>query len=322
MVPDLPGEAQPRCEVVQTYNSLSRCGPPTRVPRGPVGELEEMRRYPDLVEGAAQAPEIATNDRQRTPPAVAGGRPLRRQVRQSGEAVRAYEAFWRSAPRTGRPSEFLSKMYKQRRRLAEVRRHPPHYIERLEDPAEKAARPGRDRPRSPSTGCAIPCCPETLWLEVLDLQADNEEAMASLSKVYEREKSWDKLPGVLERRLQGREGDLKKELLEKLGGIYADRLGNRERAVEAFESLIAIEPEHRRAATPSRRATSSSSGGIGSRRSTRPGRMGRVRAHPRDAGWHAEKSLRIRWICFSVPPRCGWSGSTGRRVRCGRSSGS
>ena len=82
--------------------------------------------------------------------------------------------------------------------------------------------------------------------------ADHPETLAALASLYEREKRWLPLAEILHREIAAvvAAGDRVKEavgLLEKLGQLYADRLGAPQAAAEVWQQILDLEPGHAKA---------------------------------------------------------------------------
>ena len=77
---------------------------------------------------------------------------------------------------------------------------------------------------------------------------ENLEALEALSQLYERSRNWEPLAEVLDK-LVTQINDEKelKQALQKLGMIYADKIGDDEGAVSAFQRLLMLDPDDRRA---------------------------------------------------------------------------
>ncbi|MEM9188384.1 MAG: tetratricopeptide repeat protein [Myxococcota bacterium] len=87
-----------------------------------------------------------------------------------------------------------------------------------------------------------------LWNLVLEADPENPDALAALVQLHERARNWEPLAAVLEKRVDALTEDKElKQQLQKLGMIYADKLGDDEGAVRAFSRLLSIDPNDRRA---------------------------------------------------------------------------
>ena len=87
-----------------------------------------------------------------------------------------------------------------------------------------------------------------LWRQVVDQDPDTEGAIDSLEKLAEREKDWATLADVLERRTERTEGDKGRiKLLQRLGAVYGEHLGDPSRAATAWRRILEIDPRNGRA---------------------------------------------------------------------------
>ncbi|MGN6106737.1 MAG: hypothetical protein ACTHU0_16640, partial [Kofleriaceae bacterium] len=80
------------------------------------------------------------------------------------------------------------------------------------------------------------------------------ETLASLAALYEREKRWMALAEVLHRQVAAISGEAGEgrgreaiAMLEKLGQVYADRIGAPQAAAEAWQQVLELEPGHAKA---------------------------------------------------------------------------
>ncbi|MCB9626668.1 MAG: tetratricopeptide repeat protein [Sandaracinaceae bacterium] len=87
-----------------------------------------------------------------------------------------------------------------------------------------------------------------LWKEVLAEAPDTPGALDALEKLAEREKDWDSLADVLERRIDEAADDAERiKLLQKLGPIHSDHRGDPAGAARAWQRVLVIEPKNGRA---------------------------------------------------------------------------
>lgn len=85
-----------------------------------------------------------------------------------------------------------------------------------------------------------------LWREVLEEAPDTEGALDTLEKLADREKEWETLAFALELRAKRSEGDPIK-VLQKLGGVYGDRLEDQAKAAATWKRILEIDPKNGRA---------------------------------------------------------------------------
>src|SRR5262249_38686594 len=87
-----------------------------------------------------------------------------------------------------------------------------------------------------------------LWKQVLAGDAENAEALAELEKLYEREKAWGDLGDVLQKQVSlSADATKRSALLVKLGILYTEKVQDNAKATEAWQALLAQEPDNRRA---------------------------------------------------------------------------
>jgi tetratricopeptide (TPR) repeat protein len=86
-----------------------------------------------------------------------------------------------------------------------------------------------------------------LWQKVLQYDEEHAEALSALAGLYERAREWKPLADVLEKQSLRVAGEELKQLLAKLGMIYADKLNDDHGAVSAFQRLLTLDPEDKRA---------------------------------------------------------------------------
>jgi len=126
-------------------------------------------------------------------------------------------------------------------------------LEFIDDPAQKHAELVKlaalasEKLRKPET-------PVALWLRVLDGEPNHDKALVELEGLYERERRWEELADILERRVQ-LETDTAQivAVLDKLGTIVASRLEDAERSTEVWKRILAHDREHRKSHTELRK---------------------------------------------------------------------
>jgi tetratricopeptide (TPR) repeat protein len=88
----------------------------------------------------------------------------------------------------------------------------------------------------------------TLWREVLAKDPTHLEALDALEKLAEREKAWDALAEVLEKRIAGADSDESRiKLLQKLAAVFAEKLQDAARAAGVWRQVLKLDPQHHRA---------------------------------------------------------------------------
>ncbi|MBX3191757.1 MAG: tetratricopeptide repeat protein [Labilithrix sp.] len=162
------------------------------------------------------------------------------------EAVKAYEAVLAIDPENRGAIDYLRGMYEKRRDWEKLLGLERREADRLygDERARKfldIAKLATERVKKPEV------CIE-LWGEVLNSDPSNAEALGALGGLYERSKDFDKLVEVLEKQAEVTYDNAAKiQILTKLGTIYGDRLNNDEGAVNAWRTLLALDPNDRKA---------------------------------------------------------------------------
>ncbi|HEX7601588.1 MAG TPA: tetratricopeptide repeat protein, partial [Polyangiaceae bacterium] len=163
------------------------------------------------------------------------------------EAVKAYEAVHAIQPDNATAIDYLRQMYEKRRDWEKLLGLQRAEAEGLPAGAERAqkflemAKLATERVKKPEV------CID-LWKEVLASDDSNAEALGALGALYERSKEFELLTAVLEKQAEVTYDSAQKiQILNKLGTIYGDRLNNDEGAVTAWRSLLALDPNDRKA---------------------------------------------------------------------------
>jgi tetratricopeptide (TPR) repeat protein len=163
------------------------------------------------------------------------------------EAVRAYEKVVECDPMNPVALDYLRQMYEKRRdweklvalSLAQAREVEPgpERTSLFKDIAKLAT----ERIKKPEV------CID-LWNEVLSSDPSDVEALSALAQLYERGRDFVRLAQVLEQLVEVTfESKEKIQLLNKLAQVVGDRLNDDARAVAAYQALLALVPDDRRA---------------------------------------------------------------------------
>lgn len=87
-----------------------------------------------------------------------------------------------------------------------------------------------------------------LWRQVLDIRGEDLEALNAIGAIYERQKNWRDLADILEReateaRAQGQD-NLAVSAYSDLARIWYGKLENSASALEAWEKVLEVDPQH------------------------------------------------------------------------------
>jgi tetratricopeptide (TPR) repeat protein len=228
-------------------------GAPANGDAGKLAELDEalerftsQKRWSDVIRTLlAKADAVDATSERVDLLKQAGTLYVERSANQA-EAIKCFERVLEEEPYDPDALARLKEMYEKRRDWERLVRVMEREAERL-DPAERAqrylemAQLATERLRKPDL------CIE-LWRHVLDDDPNHPDALVALANLYERAREWAPLAEVLDRRVEQvtDEAELR-QLLQKLGMIYADKLDDADGAVRVFRRLLEIDPDDRRA---------------------------------------------------------------------------
>jgi golgin subfamily B member 1 len=87
-----------------------------------------------------------------------------------------------------------------------------------------------------------------LYREILTVEPGNMQVLDSLERQAERAKDWPTLAEALERRVDALADDASRlAVLQKLGTVYAEHIGDHQGAVRAWRRVLELQPGHQRA---------------------------------------------------------------------------
>ncbi len=81
--------------------------------------------------------------------------------------------------------------------------------------------------------------------EAAALLPGNDTPLASLTKVYESARDWEKVVKTLRRRMEGASDDLRFDLLVEAGDVLAQKIGDRQRASKSYVAALEIRADDR-----------------------------------------------------------------------------
>src|SRR5690606_34461601 len=163
------------------------------------------------------------------------------------EAIKAFERVLEIDSENQQAIRHLMEVYEKRRDWEKLIALREREIDRAEDPAERAART-YEVAQLAATRLKKPDICIHWWSKVLASDPGNEEAIGELEKLYERAKEWEKLAEICATKANIA-GDTKRQTdaLQKLGLLYTDKLDDRDKAIDAWRRLLALDPANRRA---------------------------------------------------------------------------
>ncbi len=209
--------------------------------------FEQLKRWPDLVKMMKAKADVVNDIERKIEINLQVAELFLERFSNQSEAIKAYEKVKELDPKNKMALENLREMYERRRDWENLLGVMQIEAEDIEDHAEKLnkyleiAELATERVKKPSV------CID-LWENVLRLDPTSVTALSSLAMFYERNKDFDKLADVLSAKIDLIDDEKEKtQSLIKLGTITGDKLKDSRRAVAAWESLLEIKPDDRRA---------------------------------------------------------------------------
>ncbi|MCB9591319.1 MAG: tetratricopeptide repeat protein [Sandaracinaceae bacterium] len=211
-----------------------------------IEKLTGQKRWSDVIKAIVSKAEIHVDPATKVELYAEAGRMYLDKSSNQAEAIKCFESVLEHDAHNLEAIEQLKEMYEKRRdweSLVRVRQRAAQLMDEADRLFEyvEIANLATQRLRKPEI------CIE-LWNEVLGQDDENPEALEALAQLYERAREWEPLARVLDKRVQQIDDEEElKTALNKLGMIYADKVGDDQGAVDAFRRLLALDPDDRRA---------------------------------------------------------------------------
>jgi len=211
-----------------------------------IAKFEQQKRWSDMIRSILKKAELVQEPSEKVELFRTAGTLYLERSSNQAEAIKCFEQLFELDATDADAIGRLKQMYEKRRDWEKLIRTMQREVELL--PAdEQMVRYGEmaelatQRLRKPAV------CIE-LWQKVLEGDPENPNALTNLAQLYERAREWEPLAEVLET-LVASDTDVTsmKQQLQKLGMIYADKIGNDEGAIGAFKKLLELDPDDRRA---------------------------------------------------------------------------
>jgi tetratricopeptide (TPR) repeat protein len=211
------------------------------------GQYEAMKRWPDLISLLRKKASVVDTVAEKVALHLRVANLFLEKFQNQAEAIKAYEAILEIEPDNGEAIGFVKQMYEKRRDWEKLIAVNQREIDKLTDADERkvrrieVAKLASEKMKKPSVSI-------DLWQKVLSDDPENLEALGELEKLYEREKAWTELGSVLERQVVATSDATRKSAIYvKLGVLYTEKVQNATQATAAWQALLALEPENRRA---------------------------------------------------------------------------
>ena len=234
--------------VVNTYQAILKIDKTVLdVLDAAVEKYEAMNRWPDVVKMLSAKAEAVEDPTEKIDLWSQVAILFKERFSNQAEAIKAFEKVIEIDETNEEAIGFLREMYEKRRdweKLIGVMKTEATMMDDVDERTAKyveIAQLATERIKRPQI------CIE-LWNTVLENDPAQPEALEHLSKMYERTKDWENLADVLSRQVENEiDAGKQAEILFKLGIVYGDKIKNDEKSVEAWKSLLEINPDDRRA---------------------------------------------------------------------------
>jgi len=162
------------------------------------------------------------------------------------EAIKAFERVLELDPNNQQAIDHLLAVYEKRRDWEKLIKLKEAEVERTPE-FERAAKV-IEVAKMAATKVKKPEICTYWWEKVVQYEPTHEEALAELYKLYERNKEWDKLADICSRQADAALDDkLRADALQRLGLLYTEKVENSAKAIDAWQRLLRIDENHRRA---------------------------------------------------------------------------
>jgi tetratricopeptide (TPR) repeat protein len=211
-----------------------------------IAKFEQQKRWSDMIRSILKKAELLQSPEQKVGLFRQAGTLYLERSSNQAEAIKCFEQLLALDAQDVDAIERLKQMYEKRRDWEKLIRTMQREVDLLPEDDQlirygEMAELATQRLRKPDV------CIE-LWQKVLKGDPENPNALDNLAQLYERAREWEPLAEVLETLVAG-DTDVSsmKQQLQKLGMIYADKIGNDEGAIGAFKKLLELDPSDRRA---------------------------------------------------------------------------
>ncbi|MBC7975271.1 MAG: tetratricopeptide repeat protein, partial [Myxococcales bacterium] len=162
------------------------------------------------------------------------------------EAIKAFERVLELDPNNKQAIDHLLAVYEKRRDWEKLIKLKEAEVERT--PEDERAAKVIEVAKMAATKVKKPEICTYWWEKVIQYEPTHEEALSELYKLYERNKEWDKLAEICSRQADVASDDkLRADALQRLGLLYTEKVENSAKAIEAWQRLLKIDDNHRRA---------------------------------------------------------------------------
>jgi golgin subfamily B member 1 len=207
---------------------------------------EAKKRWPDLVKVLTEKAKQTESNEGKVAIYLQVAQLYLERFSNQAEAIKAFEVVLELDPDNELAISHLLSVYEKRRDWEKLIKLRESEVERT-PPDERAAKV-IDVARMAATKVKKPEICTYWWEKVIQYEPTHDEALTELYKLYERNKEWEKLADICSRQAEAASDDkVRADALQRLGLLYTEKVENSAKAIEAWQRLLAIDENNRRA---------------------------------------------------------------------------
>nr|HEX4312425.1 tetratricopeptide repeat protein [Kofleriaceae bacterium] len=207
---------------------------------------EAKKRWPDLVKVLGEKAERTPEQPAKVAIYLQIANLYLERFSNQAEAIKAFEKVLELDPQNQQAIDHLLSVYEKRRDWEKLIKLKENEVERTPE-GERAAKV-IEVAKMAATKVKKPEVCTYWWEKVVFYEPTHEEALAELYKLYERNKEWDKLADICSRQADAASDDkTRADALQRLGLLYTEKVENSAKAIEAWQRLLQIDDNNRRA---------------------------------------------------------------------------
>jgi len=207
---------------------------------------EGKKRWPDLVKVLTDRAERLAQGGDKAGVYLQIANLYLERFSNQAEAIKAFERVLDLDPQNQQAIDHLLQVYEKRRDWEKLIKLRENEIDRA--PAGKKAELTIEVARMAASKVKKPEICTYWWEKVVEVEPTHDEALAELSKLYERNKDWSKLAEVASRQADNAGDDkTRADALQRLGLLYTEKLEDTGKAIDAWQRLLTVDENNRRA---------------------------------------------------------------------------
>ncbi|WP_437768228.1 tetratricopeptide repeat protein [Sorangium sp. So ce281] len=208
---------------------------------------EQAKRYNEYVKTLIEIAEAVSDPAEKIDNYAKAAELYSGKFSNAAEAVKCYEAILAIDGEHAQAIDFLRQSYEKRRDWEKLIGLLRREAAALPEGGDRAAKYLEIAKLASERVKKVDFCIE-LWDEVLANDPENPEALNALAGLYEKNKDYQAFARVLQKQVDTTfDSTQKLALLSKLAQLYGERLKDDEAAVKAWQEVIALNPQDRKA---------------------------------------------------------------------------